>query len=71
MTKKLGDFRIKEVVHADGKSHFYVQEKMKGFFKDTWRDWNDGFYSYNIKEDAENKIRSLVEIGTKYHNVEQ
>ena len=71
MKKKLENYRIKEVICADGTSHFYIQEKVKGFFKDTWKNYFYGFVIFNTKDGAENHIKSICEIDTKYHNVEQ
>ncbi len=68
MKNKLKDYRIQEVPTGDGWSVFYIQKK--GIFW-QWNEWNFGIMGFLNKEDAENKIKSLCEIGAKYHTVEQ
>lgn len=62
---KLKNYRIVEVKHADGNSIFYIGKK--GIL---WG-WNESqVYGYSKLEHAEDKIKSLCEVGVVYHTVE-
>jgi hypothetical protein len=67
MRDKLENYRIQEVVDANGDSLFFIERRgLFGF----WYKWNHGIFGFLDKEAASKRIKSMCDVDCRYHNVE-